>query len=40
LNRDEEDHMAVPPATTTFRQKVTFSFWPLLSLGIWQLDLN
>jgi len=26
LNRDEEDHMAVPPATTTFRQKLTFSF--------------
>ena len=26
LNRDEEDHMAVPPATTTFRQKVIFSF--------------
>jgi hypothetical protein len=29
LNRDEEDHTALPPATTTFRPKDTFSLWPL-----------
>jgi len=29
LNRDEEDHTVLPPATATFRPKDTFSLWPL-----------
>jgi len=29
LNRNGEDHTALPPATATFRPKDTFSLWPL-----------